>query len=123
MNVDHPTAFWSALAWTLAAAVLFFVPGELIPIPERDATSHMVHIVAFAGGTYLWAHAFPERRVWVGLVGLALIGGSEAVQALVVPGRGAQWLDAGADVVGLVLGLILAVATQQVFGARRGASS
>ncbi len=100
-----------AVAWTVAIFVACSIPGAQVQPPELlpFAVDKWVHVGMFVGFGALWTWARPDR-VWEVLVaGIAFGIGIEIWQGLLPIDRFPEALDAVADVVGLGLGIGLAV--------------
>ncbi len=106
-----------ASIWTIVILVLCWMPGEWIQeveqgspwfeIPDLDKVVHWGIFVVFAVlwlrlGTSRWRYA------WVALGGLAVAAISELVQNLPWVGRDGEIGDGITDMVGVLLGLIVA---------------
>jgi ABC-type phosphate/phosphonate transport system permease subunit len=81
----------------------------------------MDHVVLFAWLALSWRLLMPRMRWWhvaLALSGLALL--TEAMQFM-SHGRTPLWSDVGANLIGMVLGLLLAMPFALFFGAARRA--
>lgn len=112
-----------ALGWQVASAVLLAIvlAGALLPAvwlwPDRvrivswlDHVDKWGHFLAFAFLAVWFAGQYRPRSYWriaAGLVGFGIL--IELCQRL-VGYRSAEWLDIGADVVGIVVGLLVGLA-------------
>ncbi len=101
-----------AVLWTVAVLAACSVPGSQIAPPEAlpFAFDKWVHAGMFLGFGLLWVRARPQRVGQVLAAGVAFGIGIEIWQGLLPIGRFPDPLDAVADVVGLVVGVGLAVA-------------
>jgi hypothetical protein len=115
----------AASAWTVVVIVLCLIPRRTLDevpgltghwiwdlylsIPHKDKVIHASLFCIFA---WLWARALGDgRRAWALIIlgGLALVAVTELGQSLPWIDRSTDILDALADVVGLALGLGLAM--------------
>ena len=112
-----------ALRWQTASAVLLLVVLATALMPAIWFWPDRVRMEAWMGQLDKWAHvaAFAFLAVWfagqyrraaywriaVGLVGFGVL--IEICQRA-VGYRSAEWLDIGADVAGIVIGLLIALA-------------
>lgn len=113
-----------ALIVTVIVLIVLWLPGDILeaaaqwvrnwlpwqPSPSSDALGHtdkIVHFALFAisGGLLAFAwHQLPGWQLWAFMMVLALI--TEAGQ-IYIPGRGWDWWDVVADVVGAGVAIIL----------------
>lgn len=124
MSQKSRPVFWIALAWTglIFAATSIPLPSNSLP-GEGGNFLHipidkLVHGGLFAGFAFFWSLALSEVRAWpvvVGLAGLAMGGLTEAVQAIPVLKRVADWEDWFADSIGVGIGLGAAWAAIKVW--------
>jgi len=113
-----PGPMFLAVGWTLLLLIGCFLPGELLPF--QDVASRLqgfyfdkvVHLVLFFGFAYLWSRALPKRGFLLGIVviGCLFAVGTELIQGALISSRGADVMDTMADLVGLAVGLALALA-------------
>jgi VanZ family protein len=112
-----------AFRWQVASAALLVIvlAGALMPAiwlwPDRvrivswfNHLDKWAHFLAFAFLAVWFAGQYRRRSYWrvaAGLVGFGIL--IELCQRL-VGYRSAEWLDIGADVVGVVLGLLIGLA-------------
>lgn len=99
---------WSraaAIAWSIAIFAGLSIPSNSVPdIGNGDKN---IHAIIFAGFAFLWRWAgLSERRTLAWGVAYAVL--SEVYQAVMPIGRSGDWQDALADVIGLLIGLVLA---------------
>ena len=132
-SASHPAttpsaamAFRLAMAsiWTIVILVLCWTPGEWIrrvekgsrwfDIPDLDKVVHWGIFVVF---TVLWLRVGTSRwrYAWVILGGLALAVVSELVQTLPWIGRDGELDDGITDMIGVLLGLIVARGVEPLF--------
>ncbi len=110
-----------AVFWTLVILMLCWLPKEVLREVEDDSSwfqipnfDKVVHWGIFLLFTMLWLPVWSSRWrfLWVGLAGLVLAVVSEAGQAMPIVGRDASVADAVTDVIGVLLGLVLAPAIE-----------
>ena len=92
-------------AWfcVVLLAYLSLIPGDL---QVRTGFSGLLeHLVAYLGTAVLFALAYPQKRLHIGLALVAYAGLLETLQAF-SPGRTANPLDACASGTGAVLGVV-----------------
>ena len=106
-----------AVVWTAGAILTLFLPGTALPRPGPEWNA-LAHVTFFAVAVALWAAAFPGRLRHVAAVAAALAVVTEAGQAALIPGRGAQWVDLVADLYGVLGGLALGVVLPWVLPSR-----
>ena len=100
---------WSGMVVALFLAILIAFM-TLTPLPDRNnltgGIDKVYHFVAFA--TLIFPIIVTDSRRWVWAVPLTIFygGAIELIQPYV--GRGAEWLDFGADVTGVLAGAALA---------------
>lgn len=91
----------------LAVAVVSLAPRP--DLPDIELWDKWQHVAAYAILALLAASAFEGRDArWTIPVGLSLWGGLLELGQLLVPDRSSDWLDAGANVAGVLLGVTLA---------------
>ncbi len=107
-----------AILWTLVIMGLCWVPGRLVGeldpnsiwarIPNLDKYIHAGIFIIFA---ILWMHVEGLRRrlATVFVAGCALAVLTEVVQEIAIVGRDGNIPDTTVDVVGLIVGLVIAV--------------
>ena len=112
-------AFRIAMAslWTIVILVLCWMPGKWIQEVEQGSSwfqlpnlDKVVHWGIFVVFTVLWLRIGTSRwrYAWVAWVGLALASVSEIVQNLPWIGRDGELGDGITDLIGVVIGLIVA---------------
>ena len=102
-----------AVALSALALVPFAIPDLSLPSVPTEA-EWAVHAGLFGLGALVWALARPRAWPWVAVVGLAVGGAVEGVQACCIEGRGGEWVDLGFDAAGLAVGLGVAWAVLRV---------
>ncbi len=109
-------AFWPALAFALAMAVLP-QPPEL---PTDDLGDKFQHMMAFFTLTLLAGTGWPRASLWRAAMWLSLVGvGIEVVQAIPALHRDSDWRDWVADSVAIGAALV-PVALYRKAAARSG---
>jgi VanZ family protein len=101
-----------ALAWSALILVLCLTPGRMIPSSATHPMDKIAHTLMFAVLGLLWMTACSSARrgrwaslaVWVG--GTAFGVGIEWLQGWMENGRSASTLDAVADTIGLIAGIL-----------------
>jgi len=101
-----------ATLWTLLIFIGCFMPGKDLPKVDVRFIDKWVHIVLFAGFSFLWLCARPLFKLsWLFsmfLIATALGGAIELLQgALPALGRACELLDAVADSVGALCGILV----------------
>jgi VanZ family protein len=100
---------WRALLLSLMAVTCWFAfiphPPEL-PLSPGDKLQHFTAFACLTGCCLLGFHAGWRGIGWTTSGMLAFGGFIEIVQSF-IPGRSSEWLDLGADSVGIVIGLVL----------------
>jgi VanZ family protein len=111
-----------AIIWLTILTVLLTLPGSALPqetwINSITGIDKMIHIVLFAGLTFLWSGSLIKIKkislpmqqlfVWVAL-GSSVYGIiMEYVQKYFIPNRSFDLLDIIADTIGSIAGLVLA---------------
>ncbi len=108
----------SAVLWTLVILVLCWTPDVMLPVVEEPNSylfrvvhiDKFVHAGLFAVFSVLWLRALPAGRarfLWVAMGGAALAAITEIVQNAPIIQREAEFSDAVADFVGVLLGIPL----------------
>ena len=116
MPPRHKSPYSIAQIITLLIASAILV-GTLLPVsqlPEVDGGDKAAHLIAFALLALPLNLAGHPR--WLLLnTGFVLFGGAiELIQPFV--GRHAEWLDLGADMIGVVVGLLVARGSHLLIG-------
>ncbi|MEH6789082.1 hypothetical protein [Parasphingorhabdus sp.] len=97
-------AFWLLLGVILALALM---PAEYAPSVFAEDKSN--HILAFFALSLMARLLWPQARLPLLFLLLTLLGGAiELLQLAMGFGREADWLDFGADVLAIALGLLVA---------------
>lgn len=99
-----------AFLWTVGIVVALLIPGTTLENVSVGVSDLLAHTALFGGFGFLWTRVVPRKRTAVFLAGLALGGFLEIAQWALPINRGAEWLDWIADGVGLLLGIVFAVA-------------
>lgn len=99
-----------SIGWALLIFALCSIPGHSVPDLTLFTFDKLGHFGMFFIGALLWLRTWPERLGTVFAAGLAFSVGTELYQGLVpLLGRSADPFDVLADVLGLVVGLGLAL--------------
>jgi len=102
---------WRGLGWLMLAIIVVLMA---MPTPKLDVqvafADKWVHIAAFAWLAAWLAQLYrPSRDLWLRGLGLiAFAAGTELMQA-VIPWRSGDLMDWMADVIGVLLGLLVAL--------------
>lgn len=104
-------ARYLAILWTLLILIGCFMPSKDIPEVKVPFIDKWVHLVMFGGFTFLWLCSRPLRKtsslIILFLVAVAFGSLIELMQgALTFLGRSMEFMDAVADGVGGILGII-----------------
>jgi VanZ family protein len=105
-------ALIAAILWTLMILLGCFAPAKEIPQVDVPMMDKWVHFVMFGGFTFLWSW-YRSRTALLALAVMLLIGVAlgatiELLQGYFVSlGRACEFLDAVADSIGALLGLVL----------------
>ena len=104
-----------AILWTLLILYGCFMPAKDVPKVNVPLIDKWVHFTFFGGFSFLWLCAAPSlkmsRLLTVMLISVFFGSMIEIVQGAVPSlGRASEFMDAVADSVGAVLGIILFVA-------------
>lgn len=107
----HAQRHWQMLLFVLIGVVCYLA---VTPEPPRAADlgwDKLNHLTAFAALTFTGCLGFPGgRRVVFGVLpGMLALGGLIEVIQYFVPGRSSDWLDLGADAIGIACGAVLAL--------------
>ena len=126
-------AFWIPfIFWTLLISVISEVPGQSTTMfvatlnVDFDATAFGYHAGVFAGFAFLLYRALNRHISTQGpILVVTAIAGTEygiidELHQLLVPGRVADFVDVGYDVVGVVSGVLIAVLWKQLAVSRSG---
>ena len=101
-----------AMLWTLLIFIGCFTPGKDIPKVDVPLIDKWVHLVLFGGFTFLWLCTRPVTKftwlVIMFLIAVALGSFIELMQGwLTFLGRSMELLDAVADSIGALLGIVI----------------
>jgi hypothetical protein len=96
---------WLAIGWSIIIFIGLSIPSSGLPdLSNRDK---IIHALIFVGFAYLWRRAgLTERQTLIWGSVYAVV--SEIYQALMPIGRSGDWQDTAADMVGVLVGLLLA---------------
>lgn len=114
---------WQLLLFALIGVVFYLAVSPAPPKSVDFGWDKLNHLAAFAALTFAGCLGFPgERRVvWGVMLGMLALGGLIEIAQYFVPSRSSEWLDLGADAVGIVCGAACALLAQAL--ARRAGSS
>ena len=99
-----------SIGWALLILALCSSPGASVPDLTLFTFDKLGHFGMFFIGALLWLRAWPERPGWVFAAGIAFSVGTELYQGLVpFLGRSADPFDVLADILGLTVGILLAL--------------
>ncbi len=101
-----------AVLWTLLIFIGCFTPGKELPKIDAPFIDKWVHLLLFGGFSFLWLCSRPLLRpIWLFtmlIISIALGASIELLQgALPSLGRACEFLDAVADSLGALLGILL----------------
>ena len=105
MKSWRPYCRW-AFAVTLVVVLALALAPPQVPLPDTG-WDKVNHALAFAVLAVLGLLSYPERKAAL-LAGLLVYGGAVELLQGLTDYRTAEWLDWGADSVGLVFGSMLA---------------
>lgn len=114
---------WQLLLFVLIGVVLYLAVTPAPPTTIDLGWDKLNHLTAFAALTFAGCLGFSgERRMlWRVLPGMLALGVLIEIAQYFVPGRSCEWLDLGADAVGIVCGAACALLAQAL--ARRAGST
>ena len=100
------------MLWTLLIFIGCFTPGKDIPKVDVPLIDKWVHLVLFGGFTFLWLCTRPVTKftwlVIMFLIAVALGSFIDFMQGwLTFLGRSMELLDAVADSIGALLGIVI----------------
>lgn len=101
--------YWRLMAWasTVGVLVMCFTPAKSVPQHEVFQADKLFHVLAFLIVGYAWRRSgLSTMRALV--IGLLLAIGTEIGQTLLGQGRQGDVLDVLADVIGTLLGVLMA---------------
>jgi glycopeptide antibiotics resistance protein len=101
--------YWRLMAWasTVGVLVMCFTPGSSVPTQQIFQADKFFHVLAFLIVGYAWRRSgVSTTRALV--IGLLLAVGTEVGQSLLDVGREGDLLDVLADVIGTLLGVLMA---------------
>jgi VanZ family protein len=107
-TVVHARRQWQWLLFVLICVVCYLAVAPQPPKAADLGWDKMNHASAFAALTFAGCLGFPGSRRAV-LVGMLALGGLIEIVQYFVPGRSSDWVDLGADVIGMAMGLALAL--------------
>jgi VanZ family protein len=95
-------------AWILVLAIVVLTLGPPMVRPVPGFNRDLEHVSAFALLGLAFGLAYPDRRMMLALIGIAIAALMEALQQ-VVPGRHAYFSDFLINAVGACAGLAMAI--------------
>ena len=115
--VIHARRPWQLLLFVLVVLVCYLA---VAPQPPRDVDlgwDKLNHASAFAALSLAGCFGFPgSRRAVLGvLLGILALGVLIEIVQYYVPGRSSEWLDLGADAIGMAIGATLALVALRLF--------
>ena len=118
-------ALWRTLSIILLLAVLlaalsptFWFDSKAKALSWFEHADKWLHAVTFAGLTVWFAGMFARRAYWRIALGLTVFGFLIEACQLLVSYRISDWVDIGANTVGIIVGLVAAVAGLGTWGLR-----
>jgi VanZ family protein len=105
-------ARFAAILWTLLIFVACFTPGKDIPDVQVPFIDKWTHFILFGGFTFLWMCYKPVvNRRWIITLFLIAVGLGSLIEILqgilTFLGRDMEFMDAVADSIGGLLGIVL----------------
>lgn len=106
--------WWRVASVTLLGAVFL---GTLLPaiwfrdkldLRLFDSIDKLLHLLVFTALAVWFSGQYAPRAWWRVIVGLTLFGAMIEICQRLTASRSAEWLDFTADVVGILLGLLIA---------------
>lgn len=116
---------WRTLLVVLLAVVCWLAFGPAPPTPDVQGWDKVNHLLAFLvlGTVATFAQAPGWRQAVVTTLALLLYGGFIEIVQAQLPHRHGDWGDWAADAVGLLCGLLLALAWRRATAASHSAAS
>lgn len=108
--VQRYWALLSALLLAFVTLVSLYPADQLPKVPGSDKTHHFV---SYAAVIFPIALAKPKHWLWLALFVIGWSGLIELVQPYV--NRYGEWLDLAANSAGVVIGILLALLSRQLF--------
>ena len=108
LNATRP---WQVLLVVLIGVVSYLAVTPTPPHTADLGWDKLNHMAAFTALTFTGCLGFPgtRRLLWGVLPGMLVLGVLIEVAQYFVPGRSCEWLDLGADAVGIACGAALAL--------------
>ncbi len=113
-----------AVLWTLVILTLCWLPRHVVQEVEKESSwfeianlDKLVHWGIFMLFAIFWMRVGPPRwrTMWVAAAGLALAVVSELGQLIPAVGRDASFADGLSDLIGVMLGVLLAATLEPLF--------
>jgi len=109
-------------AWLLVVAIVVMTLGPPTVRPVSGFNRSLEHVAAFALLGLAFGLAYPNRRILLALIGVAVAALMETLQ-LVVPGRHAYFSDFVINAAGVCAGLVIAVLLDGLWRRTAGAGA
>lgn len=104
-----------AIVWTLLILLACSWPGSDLPEAPVTGFDKIVHVGLFAGFSFLWYYRFSKHFLLIGILGASYGFLIEIYQHYMPLNRSFDLWDILADAVGVILGLLLARLSQNIF--------
>lgn len=110
LNFWLANAFWIALFFSFFILMMSLINGSSIPLNTFNFSDKILHSTAYMVLMWVWMMALKQRgmskSVFILLIGLTLFGiVVEGLQASLTESRTADWKDAVANFIGLIMGM------------------
>ncbi|PQJ11668.1 hypothetical protein CJD36_007690 [Flavipsychrobacter stenotrophus] len=109
-----------AILWTLLILLGCFMPSRSVPKVDVPLIDKWVHFAFFGGFSFFWLCTNPSvktaRLVTISIIAIAFGSLIEILQgAFPSLGRASEFMDAVADSIGALIGIVLFVACSRIF--------
>jgi VanZ family protein len=110
LNFWLANAFWIALFFSFLILMMSLINGGSIPLNTFNFSDKILHSTAYMVLMWVWMMTLKQRgmskSVFILLIGLTLFGiVVEGLQASLTESRTADWKDAVANFIGLIMGM------------------
>jgi VanZ family protein len=110
LNFWLANAFWIALFCSFLILMMSLINGGSIPLNTFNFSDKILHSTAYMVLMWVWMMTLKQRgmskSVFILLIGLTLFGiVVEGLQASLTESRTADWKDAVANFIGLIMGM------------------